>query len=173
VLDIKIYMSDKINGEFILNSLALIFNNKLKQVLEEISNTHNINLDNLVTKYCTKDISIADLAITIKKKKRKKNRILDKDELCMAKKADGHQCTRRRKDNNEFCGKHLNNLKFGRIDDDDKYKDTNKYIKTMHEKINGIDYLVDINNTVYSFDKNNPTVIGTKIDDKLILVADM
>ena len=166
-------MADKINGEFILNSLALIFNNKLKQVLEEISNTHNINLDNLVAEYCAKDISIADLSITIIKKKRKKNRILDKDELCMAKKADGHQCTRRRKDNNEFCGKHLNNLKFGRIDDDDKYKDTNKYIKTMHEKINGIDYLVDSNNTVYSFDKNNPTVIGTKIDDKLILVADM
>jgi len=166
-------MTDKISGEFILSSLGLIFNNKLKEIFKEISDKHNINFDDLVTNYCTKEISISDLSITIKKKKRKKNRILDKDELCMAKKADGHQCTRRRKNSNEFCGKHLNNLKFGRIDDDDKYKDTSKYIKTIHEKINDIDYLVDSSNIVYSFDKNNPTVIGSKIDGKLVLLKDM
>tara|TARA_B100001093_G_scaffold442236_1_gene443825 strand:+ start:1462 stop:1962 length:501 start_codon:yes stop_codon:yes gene_type:complete len=166
-------MSDKINGEFILNSLSLIFNNKLKQILTDISVTYNINLDSLVSKHCDENISISDLALTIKKKKRKKNRVLDKNELCMAKKADGHQCTRRRKDGNEYCGKHLNNLKFGRIDDDDKYNDTNKYIKTTREKIDGIDYLVDSNNTVYSFDKNNPTIIGQKIQGKLVLLKDM
>ena len=54
------------------------------------------------------------------KKKRKKNKQLEKCELCMAKKADRQQCTRRRKGNSEYCGKHQNNLKFGRVDDDEK-----------------------------------------------------
>ena len=166
-------MSETINGEFILNSLTVIFNNKLKHILNEISVNYNINIDSLVQKYCEPNLSISDLALPIKKKKRKKNRILDKNELCMAKKADGHQCTRRRKDGKEYCGKHLNNLKFGRIDDDDKYNDTSKYIKTTHEKIDGIDYLVDSNNVVYSFDKNNPTIIGSKVNGKLVLLENM
>ena len=166
-------MSETINGEFILNSLTVIFNNKLKHILNEISVNYNINIDTLVQKYCEPNLSISDLALPIKKKKRKKNRILDKNELCMAKKADGHQCTRRRKDGKEYCGKHMNNLKFGRIDDDDKYNDTSKYIKTTQEKIDGVDYLVDSNNVVYSFDKNNPTIIGSKVDGKLVLLENM
>lgn len=166
-------MSETINGEFILNSLTVIFNNKLKHILNEISVNYNINIDTLVQKYCEPNLSISDLALPIKKKKRKKNRILDKNELCMAKKADGHQCTRRRKDGKEFCGKHMNNLKFGRIDDDDKYNDTSKYIKTTQEKIDGVDYLVDSNNVVYSFDKNNPTIIGSKVNGKLVLLENM
>ena len=166
-------MSETINGEFILNSLTVIFNNKLKHILNEISVNYNINIDTLVQKYCEPNLSISDLALPIKKKKRKKNRILDKNELCMAKKADGHQCTRRRKDGKEYCGKHLNNLKFGRIDDDDKYNDTSKYIKTTQEKIDGVDYLVDSNNVVYSFDKNNPTIIGSKVNGKLVLLENM
>ena len=166
-------MSEKIDGDFIIGSLTLAFNNKLKNILLDISSSYNIDSAKLINKYCNNNINAGDLAISIKKKKRKKNRILGKDELCMAKKADGHQCTRRRKDNHEFCGKHLNNLKFGRIDDDEKYKDTSKYIKTIHEKINGTDYLVDSNNVVYSFNKNNPTIIGSKIDGKLVLLEDM
>ena len=166
-------MTDKINGDFILDSLSLIFNNKLKKILSDISDKYNIDLGTLEANYCQQNLSVCELGLTLKKKKRKKNRILDKNELCMAKKADGHQCTRRRKDGKEFCGKHLNNLKFGRIDDDDKYNDTNKYIKTTHEKIDGIDYLVDSNSTVYSFDKNNPTIIGSKINGKLVFLKDM
>lgn len=166
-------MTDKINGEFILSSLAIIFNKKLADILADISKDHDINLDTLVSKYCTTNLTLSELSINIKKKKRKKNRILDKDELCMAKKADSHQCTRRRKESKEFCGKHLNNLKFGRIDDDDKYKDTSKYIKAIREKIDGDDYLVDKNNIVYSFDKTNPTIIGSKINGALVLLKDM
>ena len=167
---------NKIDNSLLIDGLRDMINKQMKKALEDLSlnysvknNGKNVTLDELYEKYCIDDLKID----YTKKKKRKKNKQLGKDELCMAKKADGCQCTRRRKENNEYCGKHLGNLKFGRIDDDEKYKDTDKYIKTMHEKINGNDYLVDENNVVYSFDKNNPTVIGAKINGKLVLANEL
>jgi hypothetical protein len=166
----------KLENGFLIDGLRDMINKQMKKALEDLSLNYSIknngkivSLNELYEKYCIDDLKID----YTKKKKRKKNKQLSKDELCMAKKADGCQCTRRRKDTNEYCGKHLGNLKFGRIDDDEKYKDKEKYIKTMHEKINGNDYLVDENNVVYSFDKNNPTVLGAKIDGKLVLADEL
>ena len=78
----------------------------------------------------------------------------------MARKADGHQCTRRRKDGTEFCGKHSNNLKFGRIDDEDKLSKNDNFIKCSAIQINGKDYLIDDNKIVYSYNIDVPTIIG-------------
>ena len=162
-------MAQQIDSTFIINSLVSVFNNHLKNILEEISNEKdNIDADILMKKYCLSNLDLDNLNCLSKRKKRKKNKILDKGDLCMAQKADGLQCTRRRKDNCEYCGKHVNNLKFGRIDDEIKYNDKSKYIKTHHEKINGCDYLVDENDIVYTFDKDNPKTLGTKIEGKLV-----
>ena len=170
---------EKMNNGFIVDGLMSVYNDKVKQMLKDLSLNYSIkngstavSLDELYNKYCISDLEFDDSSI-VKKKKRKKNKQLAKDELCMAKKADGCQCTRRRKDGNEYCGKHMGNLKFGRIDDEEKYQNSDQYIKTMHEKINGNDYLVDENNIVYSFDKQNPTVIGVKRDGKLILASEI
>ncbi len=42
----------------------------------------------------------------------------------------------------------------------------------MHEKIGGNDYLVDSNNIVYTFDKQNPTIVGIKQGDKVVPVEE-
>ena len=86
------------------------------------------NYDDLETRYIQTDT--LDLTVPIhKKKKRKKNTVLNQTELCMARKADTGQCTRRRKDGSDFCGKHNGQLKFGRIDDAVLSKDKQNFIQ--------------------------------------------
>ena len=65
-------MSEKIDGDFIIGSLTLAFNNKLKNILLDISSSYNIDSAKLINKYCNNNINAGDLAISIKKKKRKK-----------------------------------------------------------------------------------------------------
>ena len=87
----------------------------------------------------------------------------------MARKADNAQCTRRRKDNMEFCGKDCNNLKFGRIDDEEKYSNNENFIMCSREEIDGVNYLVDTNQSVYTLDFEHPEVIGKKDKDGKII----
>tara|TARA_B100000524_G_C23644653_1_gene367985 strand:+ start:792 stop:1295 length:504 start_codon:yes stop_codon:yes gene_type:complete len=163
-------MTSHIDQEFINSILLSGFNTKLKDILQNICiDNPCLDYNNLIEKYCLSKLEIDDISINNKRKKRKKNKILDQHDLCMAKKADGLQCTRRKKDDHDYCGKHINNLKFGRIDDEIKYQDKEKYIRTRHEKLDGQDYLVDDDNIVYTFDKNNPMVVGTFIDGNIQL----
>ena len=107
------------------------------------------------------------------KRKRIKNAIPTSNR-CTAKRANGEQCTRRRKDSLEFCGKHNKNLKFGRIDDKTKYSDNNEFLKTKEIKIDGKNYLINDKNIVFNYDMNNPMIIG-KLDSegKIITIDQM
>ena len=116
---------------FIIEGINNIVNKRLETVFKDLCKTNNnLNYQKLVKQYCKPTT----------KKKYKKNTV-DKCLQCMAKKADGKQCTRRRKvkdvDGNiitpaiEYCGKHIKSIKYGRIDDDEKFKDTSRYIKTV------------------------------------------
>ena len=85
--------SNSYTSEFIVQSLQIIFNNKLNTILAEISNEFNIDKQKL-DKFLDKTKTELDLSLPSTKQKRKKNKQLSKDKLCMARKADGHQCTR-------------------------------------------------------------------------------
>lgn len=162
------------NSDYINAVLVNGFNEKLKLILKDICDKNaELRYDVLLDNYTISSIELDGLFSQKERKKRKKNKILEHHHLCMAKKADGFQCTRRKKDGSEFCGKHMNNLKFGRVDDEIKYQDTDKYIKTRHEKINGTDYLIDNHNIVYSFDKSNPTIIGTYLNGNVVFKEDI
>mgnify|MGYP003686530015 FL=1 len=90
----------------------------------------------------------------------------------MARKQDGNQCTRRRKQEGEFCGKHIKNKKYGRIDDNSnivgKLAEDDNYIMTWVEIFNGKEYLVDTNNIVYTKNISSPKIIGKKLSDGVI-----
>ena len=64
-------MSEKIDGDFIIGSLTA-FNNKLKNILLDISSSYNIDSAKLINKYCNNNINAGDLAISIKKEKKEK-----------------------------------------------------------------------------------------------------
>ena len=83
---------------------------------------------------------------------------------CLARKQDGEQCTRNKKLNSDYCGKHINNRKYGRVDDINLEKDNN-IEKTHIENIDNINYLVDDDNYVYTNNIENPQLIGIKKDN--------
>tara|TARA_B110000977_G_C10733338_1_gene359961 strand:+ start:15 stop:584 length:570 start_codon:yes stop_codon:yes gene_type:complete len=158
----------------ILESVSLVINNRIKEVLQDLcSNKYPLNYEDLCSRY-----------VNSGNNKNKSKKSIEKGIRCMAKKADGKQCTRRRKikDSNgtviipevDYCGKHIKSIKYGRIDDDEKHKNNSDFIKTIRENIDGEYYLVDpLTDTVYSYNKYNPILIGKKINNELILVADL
>ena len=145
----------------ISKNIHILFSSQLKKILTEISNDYSIDKNKLLTKYISTN-SLNNISI---KKKKKKNK-LEPNCLCMARKQDGNQCTRRRKDNNEYCGKHIKNRRFGRIDEHsyniDKLAENDNYIMTWVEVFDGEEYLVDSNNVVYSRDISSPKIVGKK-----------
>ncbi len=122
------------------NKLINIINDELISVLKKISSKYNIPLD--------------ELKCFI-------NNHNNLDNKCLAKKQDGEQCTRNKKLNSDYCGKHIHNRKYGRIDDINLEKDNN-FEKTHIENIDNINYLVDDDNYVYTNNIENPELIGIK-----------
>lgn len=151
----------------ISKNIHILFSSQLKKILIEISNEYAIDKNKLLTKYVG-NTSLNNISI---KKKKKKNK-LEPECLCMARKQDGNQCTRRRKDNFEYCGKHIKNRRFGRIDEHsnniDKLAENDNYIMTWVEMFEGDEYLVDSNNVVYSRDITSPKIVGKKIGDGVL-----
>jgi len=80
-------------------------------------------------------------------RKRVKN-VLPDNNRCIAKRANGEQCTRRRKECSEFCGTHSKGTPNGVIDDAEKGRNTvNVTMKVL--EIEGIVYHIDDMNRVY------------------------
>ena len=98
------------------------------------------------------------------KRKRIKNSIPALNRCC-AKRASGEQCTRRRKENCEFCGTHSKGTPHGLVQENaDNEKDTQK-IDVFAEEISGIVYYLDKFNNVYKTEdilncKQNPTIVA-------------
>lgn len=98
------------------------------------------------------------------KRKRVKN-VVEQNELCVARRANGEQCTRRRHDTQQFCGTHCKGQPHGiAVHDDAQTKPLIK-IEVWVQDIKGINYYIDSNNNVYKPDdivsnKPNPAVIA-------------
>jgi hypothetical protein len=97
------------------------------------------------------------------KRKRVKNSIPSTNR-CNARRANGEQCTRRRKDNCEFCGTHSKGVPHGFMEEDDTTQTTQK-IEVFAEDIQGIVYYIDKFNNVYKTEdiisgKENPAIIA-------------
>lgn len=121
--------------------------------------------------------------IVIKKRNRKQ---IPENEMCMGRKLDYKQCTRRRMGDSEYCRSHMRKLPNGRIDEevvqnrvkakrgrkrkvefDNRLTDPN-YITLWEDIINGERMLVDMSGNVYTFDTENPKYLGKKsLDGKI------
>ena len=98
------------------------------------------------------------------KRKRVKNTVPNY-ERCCAKRANGEQCTRRRKDGEMFCGTHVKGTPNGVFDKDVKQKPTKKTIEVIVQDIKGIVYYIDNDHNVYNTEdvianKENPRIIA-------------
>ena len=100
------------------------------------------------------------------KRKRIKN-IVPSDNLCIAKRANGEQCTRSKKTTDgDYCGTHIKGTPHGAINN--KLDETGKHMEKIEiwvQEIKGINYYIDTMNNVYKpediiSNKQNPSVIA-------------
>jgi hypothetical protein len=97
------------------------------------------------------------------KRKRVKN-MVPVYERCCAKRASGEQCTRRKKDDLQYCGTHSKGTPHGVITDKET-PNTNTKIEVSAIDIKGIVYYLDQSSNVYDTEdiisnKKNPRVIA-------------
>lgn len=111
------------------------------------------------------------------KRKRSKN-VVPTDTRCCGRRADGEQCTRKKKDGCEFCGTHVKGTPYGIVKTEvDAGPKINK--KTIWvQEIEGINYFVDSENNVYLHsevmgNKVNPRIVGKvdEVENKRIFTA--
>jgi hypothetical protein len=99
------------------------------------------------------------------KRKRVKS-VVPQYERCTAKRANGDQCTRRRKDTECFCGTHSKGTPHGVIDTSgQEEKNELTKVEVWVQEIKGINYYIDITGNVYKVEdvianKNNPAIIA-------------
>jgi hypothetical protein len=98
------------------------------------------------------------------KRKRVKN-VVHLQDRCCAKKANGEQCTRQKKGDNNFCGTHLKGAQYGVCEHDDIDKPSGQKVEVWAQDIKGIIYYLDKNNNVYNMEdimksNSNPKIIA-------------
>jgi hypothetical protein len=106
------------------------------------------------------------------KRKRVKNSIPNINR-CNACRANGEQCTRRRKENSDFCGTHFKGTPHGLTTTSEESNSVMKSVEIFAEDIQGIIYYIDRFNNVYKNSDilegiTNPKIIGsyTNLEDK-------
>lgn len=97
------------------------------------------------------------------KRKRVKNTIPLHDRCC-AKRASGEQCTRRKKDECDYCGTHEKGRPHGIVNNDGTNAPVQMKREIWAQEIRGIVYYIDSENNVY----NTEDVVGNIHDPKII-----
>lgn len=98
------------------------------------------------------------------KRKRVKNTVPTQIRCCACR-ANGEQCTRRRKEGEDFCGTHNKGTPYGVIQSDILDLNILKKKEIWVEEIKGIHYFIDDANNIYLHEdivnnKKNPMIIG-------------
>ena len=107
------------------------------------------------------------------KRKRVKN-VVHLSERCCAKRANGEQCTRRRKDDTtDYCGTHIKGTPHGICDLTEEAKPQENKIEVWAQDIQGIIYYIDKNSNVYQIEDIMQHKINPKVIAKYIKIGDV
>ena len=103
------------------------------------------------------------------KRKRIKS-VVPQFERCCAKRANGDQCTRRKKETETFCGTHSKGTPHGTIQNSQEPTQTVEKVNAWAQDFNGIVYYIDDNCNVYNPEdiyqnKTNPKIIAKYVKD--------
>lgn len=133
----------------------------------------NVNITSAFLQYIYDSTGMTLNEDDFKKRKRIKNSVPQFD-LCIAKRANGEQCTRRKKGqegdgaepDNNFCGTHVKGTPHGTVSAELEKKPHNKKVEVWVQDIKGINYYIDAANNVYKpediiANKIKPAVIAT------------
>jgi hypothetical protein len=151
-------MENRINR--IVETYLVEFKDGMRNVINrtDIHNTDKTTLLEFLYNYEKLEITKENIT----KRKRVKN-VLPVIDRCVACRANGEQCTRRRKEENEYCGTHVKNRPYGIITNMSNIQNT-VLVSLRVEEVNGIIYHVDELNNVY----HNEDIIS-KVDTPRII----
>jgi len=158
-------MEKRINNQ--IDTYTTLFKDNIKNRAIELGVTDDTKMTQLVQYICDYE----RLKLTkedFMKRKRIKNSVHLTDRCC-AKRANGEQCTRRHKDDNEYCGTHLKGTPHGMCDNNNNdYKSQGYKIEVWAQDIKGIIYYIDKHYNVYQTEdivsnNNNPRIIAKYI----------
>jgi hypothetical protein len=141
--------------------------------LKELETRIQLQLTILKKKYNISEIDIKKFmanSIYFATKQKTKKKTLSSHELCTARKQDGDRCTRRKKGNSQYCGKHITNRPYGRFDNKNDIVEHNDKIKVRSIQIKKCSYLIDEDNILYNpFGKNGLyNIIGKLMNNQEI-----
>lgn len=129
------------------------FKNNIKQYLEKnsavVTNDSNITSDFLKFVYDFENIELTKEDFI--KRKRVKNHV-PHYERCNGKRANGEQCTRRKKKEDCFCGTHMKGTPHGVVEADNVFEEDNSTVTKIEvwvQEIKGINYYIDHMFNVY------------------------
>lgn len=140
------------------------FKDKIKDKATQLGLNGDSNLSNIV-QYILDYERLCLNKDDFMKRKRVKN-VVHLSDRCCAKKANGDQCTRRKKDpKDEYCGTHLKGTPHGILVLQEENKLQGQVIEVWAQEIQGIIYYIDKTNNVYQTEdimhgKENPKVIA-------------
>jgi len=103
----------------------------------------------------------------LSKRKRIKNSIPVLNR-CTALRANGQRCTRRHKDDAEFCGTHIKGIPHGLYSEQNEVLPQTQKVEVFAEDIKGIIYYIDRFSNVYATEdilaaKENPRIIAKSV----------
>ncbi len=148
-----------------VNEYIEIFKDNIKQHIENTDLDIRQKSDILKFVYDSESITLTKEDFS--KRKRSKSSV-PQYLRCMAKKSCGEQCSRKRKDNNDFCGTHDKNRPNGIMDDNNKNNNILSKKQIWLEEINGIFYYIDDENNIYKTEDIIKNVINPKVIYKYI-----
>jgi len=131
-----------------IESHQLSFKNSIKNWVDEnISENKQIDAEMLL-QYVFDYQNIILEKEDFEKRKRTKN-VVPQFERCNAKRANGEQCTRRKKEEEGFCGTHTKGTPHGVIDEEVANVNQHKKVEVWVQEIKGINYYIDVDKNVY------------------------
>ena len=148
-----------------INKKCEVFVQEFKCDIKKYMDSRNISKDSQYSDFLQYLYDYPSMKLTkedFQKRKRIKN-IVPQFDRCTAKRANGEQCTRRKKDSNEYCGTHIKGTPHGEVVIEDN-NIINK-IEIQLQEIQGIHYYIDKKNNVYKMEDiinncKNPLIIS-------------
>jgi hypothetical protein len=113
-LDIRIPTVSEINGQ-IVDFVKEYVKQKVSEVLSAVASDENLPRDKLMA--YVRDIQFDDILSTLNSVKKPRKRV-ESRERCRAKTCKGDRCTRKRKDDMEYCGSHESSRPYGVVEDE-------------------------------------------------------
>lgn len=138
------------------------FKDSIREKTSEMGLTNNEQTNQLL-QYIYDYDRLSFVKEDFQKRKRVKNFVPIYDRCC-AKRATGEQCTRRRKDDSEYCGTHIKGIPHGIINNPNETKTSTQKIEVWAQDILGIVYYIDKSNNVY----DTADIIKNQLNPKII-----